>query len=116
MTDALKRFLLSLPSNVQADILFVLNSCDVPLLIRNLPEPMRFVQFIADKGEKILAIQAYRTQAGVGLKEAKDVVEFYMTHHYTHTNRYPRTPDGRQAEAERQLNIAVNMFTDAHRF
>jgi hypothetical protein len=33
---------------------------------------------LADQGEKIAAIRAYREAAGVGLAEAKEAVESYM--------------------------------------
>ena len=33
---------------------------------------------LADRGEKIMAIKAYRDQTGVGLKDAKDAVEAYL--------------------------------------
>ncbi len=36
------------------------------------------VRALADRGEKIPAIAAYRKQTGVSLKEAKDVVEAYI--------------------------------------
>ena len=36
------------------------------------------VRELADKGQKINAIKAYREETGVGLKDAKDAVESYM--------------------------------------
>lgn len=36
------------------------------------------VRALADRGEKIAAIKAYRESTGVGLKEAKDAVEAYL--------------------------------------
>lgn len=37
------------------------------------------VRALADSGQKINAIKALRETTGLGLKEAKDVVEAYMT-------------------------------------
>ena len=36
------------------------------------------VRELADKGQKIQAIKAYRAQTGAGLKESKDAVEEYL--------------------------------------
>jgi hypothetical protein len=37
-------------------------------------------QDLADRGEKIAAIKAYREATGAGLVEAKEAVEVYMAH------------------------------------